>query len=352
MKRHWAVATVLLGSGYLTAARGLIISPVPHTTFCSGQAAIIHYGAGREELHVLYKGSLNPYRSSLWLIPVPAEPTIGDFQIPVLDQLSRLSAPVRHGVVRSRGCYGYVTTGFSEANDGYDLDKVELLEANIAGVNAVSVIHTDNVDSLSQWVRDRHYIWLSGYEDAIDYYLRQGWTWFVAVKTDSGHPYEGCAVSLSFNSAEPVLPLEILKEDPFSSKNYDQKFAVYVTIVADEKKSGEGFDLRYANRLDDDEWKAAATDMPGLQGLLKSGDYVTKLSQRYGKAGEIRGDLVLKKAPDTKEYRSIISEEIYQYYNEAGNCLLWLIACYPCYLVGRKIVRRARHRRSSGTQAE
>jgi len=346
MKNRWVIAVSLLGSGLFAAAYGLVVSPVPHSTFCSGLAAIIRHFGGTEELQLLYKGSLNPYRSSLWIIPVPTEPTIGGFEMTVFEEMSRLSAPVRHGVVRNGGCYGYVTTGFSEAGDGYDLDKVELLESNLAGVSVATVIHADNVDSLSQWVRDRQYLWSPGYESAIEYYLKKGWTYFVAVKTDSGYPYGACGISLSFNSSEPVLPLEILKEDPFSSKNYDQKFAVYVTIVADEKKSGEGFNLRYANGLDDNEWKAVAMDMPGLQGLLKSGDYVTKLSQRYGKAEEIRGDLVLEKAPDTKEHRSIISEEIYQYYQAAGNGLLWLLALGPSYRILRRITRRARRRPS------
>ncbi|MEO0225361.1 MAG: DUF2330 domain-containing protein [candidate division WOR-3 bacterium] len=336
MKFKSALFLSLSISGIISSANGLITTPVKYQTPWGGQSVLIRHFYGIEELTIFCKAKLNPYRSSLLIIPVPNYPSILPVILDLLKDMSRLTAPVRVGMRRMGGCIGHVATDFFEHTDYYSLDYYELLSAPMTNVLATYLIHTDQPESLSNWITSKGYLATPDLNLYFQEYIDKGWKYFVAVKTDSGMPFQACGINLIFSSADPVLPAQITRTDMFGyDTTYDQRVPIYITVIANQKMFFSKSNLKYANRISDEEYQEIKRDFNKLAQSLAVGNFITKLERRYGSPSEINEDIYLIPADDDGEYREIIDQIIYEYYH-AGNGLLWLVLLGPVYYLFRR----------------
>ncbi len=318
-----------------TYAAGVIIPPVDFVNNCGGKIAIIKYFDGLEELSIMFKTYLNPYRSSAWIIPLPSRPIIVPGDSTLFNEFSRLSAPVRHGSDNiAYGCYG----GSAFHEEEYGTDYPEVGSAQMRSIRQPMVIYTNQADTLAAWLNNNGYQAPVKTLAILQEYMNKGWMYFFVAQTDTCFLSDAVGITLIFPTDQPVLPLRICSANNYwTNKYYDQKIPCYLYVVSEDKMTFEGSTLKYANRISELEYAQIQKDLVTLSQFVEVGDFVTKLEERFDSASKMTDDLILRTAPDNNEYREILEEEIS--YNNLGDGLFWLIILLPLYCLARRIAR-------------
>ncbi len=289
-------------------ADGMMIAPRNQDIYESDQIAYLAYDANMEteSLHILpmFRGDAQEFA---WIVPLPSLPEIAESDLELFRDLSGLSA----GKYRSRywdqpwgcGTGGYVTMpGNSE--DGIDvLDEqvvgiyqtmtVSALDAEILSdsLSAWGFIHEDNVDAV---------------EPMLESYVLEGW-YFVAMKVDSSTYEESGAGQYGTNTMQPMefrfhtdAPVYPMRISALSASPYYTEVILYLN--ANHRMDVDGFETRYANRLNVDELTEIAEEYPILAAHLDVNDFLTKLVRDYHHPEEMNMDLYPNPSSRDSEY--------------------------------------------------
>jgi hypothetical protein len=179
-------------------------------------------------------------------------------------------------------------------------------------------------ETLADYLSDSGYALPSNVVSVFSHYTAKNWQYFVVARLSDSVDYEydrSVGIRLTFASDSAVYPL-------FISRLSSEYSAVILYVVADHRQMFSGARLLFSGRVD----AGTFTSSPGF---LDRPSHLTKLLKYYEPA-EME-DIVLRRAPDDREFRPI--ERGYGYtYGALGSLI-------P--LVGIVIFARRRRRRSN-----
>lgn len=319
----------------LAEAGGIIVPASPYDIYCGGQVGFISFLGDTEALSIVLRVQMF-YRSCAVVVPLPGQPSIRDFPKGLFEELSRFSAPIEHGGdTVLTGCF----SGTHYYEKEYGLDYVEVIKGSLFNFVSTAVIQAHNADTIKQWLEGNGYTVASNVTSLLQAYINSDWTFFFVARTDSNLPHTAIGFTLTFPATTPVYPLKAASANNYMVRDYyDLNIPFYLYVVADDKMVFEGAELKYANRISDEEMKAVCQSLPELAKELEPDYFVTKLSKRYVSALKMDQDLMLSRAADNNEYREIVERDEYYYYY--GNGVLWLIFIWPIYSLYRRLRRR------------
>ena len=256
-----------------TFGDGGFISPYERDVYQPNQMAVIKYDKGIEDIifKVKYEGNADDFG---WIIPVPSLPKL-DTKSEDFDGIFFELADLTHW-----------HRGWGKSYD----NPIDVVEETTVGIYNVAVLHADNPNALSDWLKQHNYNIPSGGENIINEYINKNW-YFVAARIvpekleEKGniHP-----IRLTFNSSQIVYPMKI---SSISAKEYMQVLLyVFGDYPIHKKSNGDIVTVIYKKI-----YKKNLEDFPILNKFLDKDYSLTKLRFMYYSPSDINEDIVLKK---------------------------------------------------------
>lgn len=333
------LAFLLAGVAGAALADGGFLSAPDYLIYERSQSAVLQLDDGVEDLCILpeFYGDAADF---VWIVPVPALPTITQGDEQLFYQLGEMTRPVRRYRDADWGCEetDYYETGVAE-------DATQILADEVIGMYRTLIIASDDAadlaDSLSAW----GYLHVEN-DDAVtaalEYYVDREW-YFVAMKVDQNtigdeYPYYDYwygmmqPVRLRFAATQLVYPLRISQLSSLSSS------AIHLYVIGDHRMTHANFETWYANRITSGELAAIRSRYPLVGDELQTGDFLTRLVWDNVRPEQMTEDLYPAAASNDVEMR-LINYSGFPLFNLflAGSVLGWLVLRY----------RARRHRREA-----
>ncbi len=310
-------AIALLAAAAAAFADGGMVAPPDVAIAEFGQVAIIRHQDGVEQLSVA-----SSFRSEAtdfaWILPLPAEPAVDSFRMDLLYELQYHCRPL----YRSGSGFGCAAADYGSGRSSDSLG-VEELAQGVIGQYAYQVLRTAEPETLAAYLSDRGYELPSNAGTVFGHYTAKNWQYFVVARLNDsvGVEYDrSVGIRLTFASDSAVYPLYI-------SRLSSEYSGVVLYVVADHRQMFSGASLLFSGRVD-------SGTFPGFPGFVDRPSHLTKLLKYYDPAQ--MEDIVLRQAPDDREFRAI--ERGYGYIYGALSGLIPLLG----------IVVFARRRRGRG----
>lgn len=280
-------AIVLLAAVSAAFADGGMVAPPDVAIAEFGQVAIIRHQDGMEQLSIA-----SSFRSEAtnfaWILPLPAEPEVDSFSMTLLYELLHYCRPLYRGG-SGFGCAG---DAMSELGRNSDSLGVEEIGQGIIGAYEYLVLRTREPETLAGYLAGHGYALPSNAAAVFGHYTDKDWQYFVVVRLSDSVDYEydrSVGIRLTFASDSAVYPLYI-------SRLSSEYSGVVLYVIADHRQMFNGARLLFSGRVDEGTFQSSPdfVDRPS---------YLTKLMKYYEPAA--MEDIVLRRAPDDREFRVI-----------------------------------------------
>ena len=230
------------------------------------QIGIIVSNRGEEDL-VLFVNAKTKASDFAWVVPVPSYPKIYDVSIDLLFELGELTY-ASHNEFLPFSCGAGVVPLSSYQN-------VHVWEEMNVGIYKVSILSSENADSLSSWLSENGYNFPKEAESILDYYINKKF-FFIAMKvrknaeieTSYDNPQGLQPIWIHFATDRPVYPLKI------SSISADSNTELLLYVFGNRKINYPGFSVEFSKQISPNDYK----DYKNIKELLISKSfYLTKL---------------------------------------------------------------------------
>ncbi len=298
---------MILSFAQTALADGMFIATEGSFIYEPAQQAVIQYDheTSIEELTILphFYGDSAEFA---WVVPVPNQPEITIANEQIFWDLDRMTQAIHQPRDGKWNCFNWNDDVYPDyAANG----NVEIISNELIGYYQTMVVSAAEtsalMDSLSVWgfLHDEN---TAAVYEALDYYVDLGW-YFVAMQVDAEaleesnksypyHMYSGGLdpVKFTFTSDEITYPMRISALSAYNNT------MVNIYVITEHRMTFPGADTYYANKLSTSEI-ADLAQMPSLDNLFETGDFITKLQRRYSPS-EMVDDVLFSRAPNDKEF--------------------------------------------------
>ncbi|OGG86651.1 hypothetical protein A3B87_03055 [Candidatus Kuenenbacteria bacterium RIFCSPHIGHO2_02_FULL_39_13] len=300
------IAFALLAVSFLAPtvvlADGMIVPRPDRYVWETEQKAVIFYENNQETLvlSVSFQGNAEDFA---WIVPTPSRPEVSKSSDELFTSLQELTAPIYD--------YPQPMPLRDASSVGYDEQGVYVLETKQIDYYKITVLEANNVDSLSQWLKDNGYQYPESGKYILDSYIKSGW-YFTAIKIvddyasanieyqlNSGH---AIPLKLEFAASKIVYPLKISAiehQNNIRSDRYyqNQQLGILLYVITDNKQELPQFSTQYAGWLKKNSLENLAYDDNGNAWLRPAKDkyFLSKLYRLMTRA-EMNSDLYLRQA--------------------------------------------------------
>lgn len=302
-----ALTAALTGLAGVALADGGFLSAPEYYLYERSQSALLQLRDGVEDLCILpeFYGDAADF---VWIVPVPALPTITQEDEQLFTQIGEMTRPVYRYRDANWGCE---ETRYYDELAGND-DGTQIVAEEVIGMYRTLIIASDDgaalADSLSEW----GYLHVANSEavgEALQYYVDREW-YFVAMKVDENtiqnpYPYYDYwygmmqPVRLRFAADRLVYPLRISQLSSLDNS------AIHLYVLGDHRVTLDGFETWYANRITADERAAIRRVYPRVGDEVQPGDFLTRLVWDDIRPSEMVADLYPEAAANDTEMRLV-----------------------------------------------
>ncbi|MEO0073343.1 MAG: DUF2330 domain-containing protein [candidate division WOR-3 bacterium] len=283
------LSVALLICGGLASADGGLITGPDGWVHEYGQVAAISYFGGNEQLALVasYRAGADSFA---WIIPLPSLPAVDTVPLGFFAELQDYSQPY----YRSGdwfGCGGMEPMPDARFGDSLGVEEIA---HGLVGMYEYEVLRVEIAESLVAYLARSGYVPRSDPTAVFQHYLDRGWNFFfVARVQDSLSETEGRAVGirLAFASDSAVYPLYV-------SRLGSVYTGVVLYVLAEHRMHFAGAELWFSGRVEPATfyWDAGMVERPCR---------LTKLLKYY--QPEQMQDIVLRRAPDDRDFRMVVS---------------------------------------------
>jgi len=201
------------------------------------QRALIIFNGTRETMIIQVKYSGNVDRFG-WVVPIPSLPDAEDITTVSDSIFYNLHQRTQPKVFWGNGAkYGRTIDSYNEVLEESDVEEWHNLSV---GPYDISVLSSNNNQSLIDWLSNRGFSFPAEAGPVIDFYIQKKW-YFVAVKVDvaaggdrsknSSYQAGLPAIKISFNTELPVFPLKISRLTSSSKNEIELYVAAYHRMI-------------------------------------------------------------------------------------------------------------------------
>lgn len=228
------------------------------------------------------------------ILPVPSRPTVATTSESVLDELENLTNMQRY--------YIHPLMNKTEMSVAASGAPVTVIEQKEVGQFTATVLTANDSSALTNWLVSNGYNLQTYNKENIDYYVKKGGYYFVALKVNvatvsqykDGQYYGKLnPVSVEFSSQKPVLAMRSLYSDAPTTN-----FTLYT--LSDRPYYVPGSEYQFARPLNSQDLQSA----PVLKSYAKSGSWLTRSLVTFDPK-QIKEDLVLSEAVRTVRINDI-----------------------------------------------
>ena len=244
------------------------------------------------------------------VVPTPAEPLINVATAEIWDEAFELTRPVTLQTTRDGGGLGCGNDGtvavFAPTEDGaggFRDDGVDVIGTQKVGAFEATLVTSDDPRSLIDWLEENGYPVAGVEEEKLAPLTEAGW-FFTAMKLDPDKftpPDRWDAnvdpVMFTYPAAELEVPL------PFLTINRAPQLPMAFFVVDDHRTTLPGFDVTYANRVSESEYRAIEEGYDTVAGFLRPGRFLTRLDRTFLSDDEMRESIRLRSAENDDEFR-------------------------------------------------
>ena len=227
------------------------------------------------------------------VLPVPARPTVSTTSESVLDELENLTNSQRY----------YIRPLMSkDVSYVAGAEAVTVIEQKEVGQFTETVLTANDSTALTNWLTSNGYNLQTYNKENIDYYVKKGGYYFVALKVNvatiaqykDGQYYGKLnPIAIEFASSKPVLPMRSLYSDAPTTN-----FTLYT--LADRPYYVPGSEYQFARPLNSSDLQSAQS----VKKYARSGSWLTRSLVTF-EPKEIKEDLVLSESARTVRINDI-----------------------------------------------
>ena len=363
------LGTVVVASPAKACACGGVVAAEGESIEVGHEAAAVAWDGQVEDI-VLQMDMTASTDDAAVIIPTPADPEVQPADPDFFADLREMAAP------RQDVNYTWWPTSQSEEQDAaggaqaaHDLegDETDAGGRFSAGESVdldnlqTKVFAAADVDELTEWLRDRHYVMSDAMASAMTPYVSEGW-YFVAIHLRSGGDSLTGAlqpIHLSFESNSLIYPMRMS-----TAAHTAQDVTTYVIADSqvrrtDPTATSTAATLQFAGPLETDLQRSRTWGE-----LAAAGDYLTVINQHFANpSAQILSDFTFAGSPGAPDYQQVVQvTKLRQILGlPAGPVLVVLILLLAAAPLGYTLLRRPsrrdgvlpvrQHRRSRGDAA-
>jgi hypothetical protein len=332
------MATMVLAPPGHACACGAVVAPGGARATMNHEVALVHWDGTTET--ILMQLALNATTNNVALVvptPTPATVTAGDRATFVeLDSLTTPQIQKRRHWTLGMG----VEASAPRAAAPGSPDVVS--QVHLGPLEATTLAGGD-LAGLKKWLADNGYAIRPDVSDALNPYVRDGWS-FVAMRLTSSAPIVGGLdpVRMTFQSSQLVYPMRLSVAAPSPQQVTVCTLSDHRQQRTDADATGQSTEVQFAGNV------STAVRDPLLRELAGNhGAYLTKIQVDIAKPWQISSDFTFGNAPNDDAYRQVV----YVDRNEVIPIPLILLAGFVFAVivatVAILVVRRQRRRRAT-----
>jgi hypothetical protein len=295
------IAMVLATPSYACAC-GAVVAPDGAQATMNHEVALVHWDGSIET--IVMQLALNASTDSVALVvPTPTPATVASADKATFTELDTLTAPQvqqrRHWTL---GRPGSGAPGSLEAAAARPPEVVN--QVHLGPLEATTLAGGD-LSGLQKWLADNGYSIKPAVSDALDPYVRDGWS-FVAMRLTSSAPIVGGLnpVRMTFQSSRLVYPMRLSVAAPspqqvtvFTLSDHRQQR----TDADASAQAAQSTQVQFARNI------STAVSDPLLRELTGNhGGYLTKIQVNISKPAQISSDFTFGNAPNDDAYRQVV----------------------------------------------
>ena len=285
-----AIGSLIGLSGVIPAgacACGVVVAREGSLTV-SRERAIVRFQGRMQDL-ILALDLDGAAKDAALIVPVPAQPELGESPEDAFEQLEQLTRPdLRERVVRRPPSAAGPAT---EPPTG-----TELIERRTVGNLDVTVVQTTDGLDLRRWLADNQFEVPPRTMGLLDDYIRAGW-FFAVARLAPDAPGKQTNLRLSFEADQPVYPLRLNQVAP-------APVDVRVYVIAAHRMYVPGFETEYAGEHD------LAAELPALGWTERA--WITRLSAYRLAPSPALADLEFTPSPTDTPFRLVVERVRYE----------------------------------------
>lgn len=284
---------LVLLPGTILACGMNIFSPLGSLLERKDTKVLLSFAEGRETLvfRLDFTGNADDFGA---VIAVPSRPTIKVASDGLFPQLADLLAPPT--TYKAPGGILDLGLGYGQATGLVAASTVRVVQSEkTVGDLKTSILTADSVSDLTGWLRDNDYAYTSDDEKNIDYYVRRGGHYFIALKIDADKFDSGTVntplkpVAVTFASSAPIMPMRLVAKHD-GAPGATESFTLFT--LSDAITNVPGSVVEGARQLT---WDDVLNTAPSLIAYDAVGQWLVRQKVTYDPA-RIEEDLVLERA--------------------------------------------------------
>ncbi|MBW0017307.1 MAG: DUF2330 domain-containing protein [Mycobacterium sp.] len=297
-----AASTLMLATPSYACACGAAVAPSGTQATMNNEVALVHWDGSTET--IVMQLALNATADSVALVvPTPTPATVTSAGEATFTELGSLTAPQTQQ--RRRWKLGLILfAGASRTGAAHTGAPSVVNQVNLGPLEATTLTGGD-LSGLQKWLSDNGYAIRPAVTDALDPYVRDGWS-FVAIRLTSAAPIVGGLdpVRMTFQSSQLVYPMRLSVAAPDAQQVTVYTLSDHRQQRTDADATKQSTEVQFAGNV------SGAVHDPLLRELAGDhGAYLTKFAVNIPAPKQISSDFSFGNAPNDDAYRQVVYED-------------------------------------------
>lgn len=298
----WMAGVALATPGYACAC-GAVVGPSGSKAAMNHEVALLHWNGSSET--ILMQLALNASTDNVALVvPTPTPATVAAGTKATFTELDSLTAPQIQQ--RKHWKLGlWLAMGDAPAREAARARPPEVVHQVQLGPLEATTLAGGDVSGLKKWLADNGYAIRLDVSDALNPYVRDGWS-FVAMRLTSSAPIVGGLdpVRLTFQSPQLVYPMRLSVAAPNPQQVTVFTLSDHRQQRTDADTSTQSTQIQFAGNV------ANANHDPLLRELVGNhGGYLTKMHVDISSPSRISSDFTFGNTTNDDAYRQVVYVE-------------------------------------------
>ncbi|HTQ21409.1 DUF2330 domain-containing protein [Mycobacterium sp.] len=297
-----ALGALALAAPSQACACGAVVAPPDAQATMNHEVALVHWDGSTET--ILMQLALNASTDNVALVvptPTPAKVTAGDKA--TFTELDSLTAPQTQQ--RKHWTLGFWLFARSAPDAAAPAGAPNVVNQVHLGPLEATTLAGGDLAGLQKWLADNGYAIRPAVSNALDPYVRDGWS-FVAMRLTSTAPIVGGLkpVRMTFQSSQLVYPMRLSVAAQSAQQVTIFTLSDHRQQRTDADASAQSSEVQFAGNV------SSVVRDPLLHELAGNhGAYLTKMQMNIPKPSKISSDFAFGNAPNDDPYRQVVYVE-------------------------------------------